>query len=616
MWRKFLIVCLFSTLPWPWAESAVAGTGAAEAGREPRRIALVIGNESYADLPLANPANDARAMSRTLRALGFEVLAYENASRRRMQAAILAFQQRLAAGGVGLFYFAGHGLRTAGQTWLLPVDAPTGSPARLLADGIDLRSVLDKMSGPRPDKLNLLILDTCLNDPFQADGAGSPTVPEQTVIAYATAPGAFAADGARHGLYTAALLKAMFTPGLGLDEVFRGVQSAVSRASNGQQIPWLASAQPAAARAFRFVPSAPGPGLPPVVASTGDATMLAPHSRGILPKDSAEQYELTFWESIKDSAHASDYEAYLQAYPNGRFATLARARIERLRAAAPKAAAPVERAQAAADRAPAPPAAKAASERVPAAAPGKPSASAGGIREIRDCPLCPILLTLPGGAFTMGSNSDDPSEKPAHSVTIGEPFAIGKYEVTTEQWNACVAADACPRIATMAGAPGNSPARDVSWDDAVQYAKWLEKASGKPYRLPSEAEWEFAARGGATTRYWWGEQMRPGNANCKGCGEPWQAGAPATVGSFAANPHGLHDMNGSVWEWVGDCWHNSFQGAPADGRAWNNPDCRVRVIRGGSWREGASYMLSSTRFKYDASVRHSQNGFRVARELK
>ncbi|HEX7648715.1 MAG TPA: SUMF1/EgtB/PvdO family nonheme iron enzyme, partial [Noviherbaspirillum sp.] len=159
-------------------------------------------------------------------------------------------------------------------------------------------------------------------------------------------------------------------------------------------------------------------------------------------------------------------------------------------------------------------------------------------------------------------------------------------------------------------------ARDLSWDDAQQYVKWLSKTTGKAYRLPTEAEWEYAARGGTSTRYWWGEQMRTGMANCKDCGEPWQKDAPAAVGSFAANPFGLHDVNGSVWEWVADCWHNSYKGAPTDGKAWDEPNCRTRVIRGGSWRDGASYMPSSTRFKYDASVRYSQNGFRVARAVE
>lgn len=363
--------------------------------------------------------------------------------------------------------------------------------------------------------------------------------------------------------------------------------------------------------------------LVPVDADNHSATIIL---AGVLPKDSAEQYELTFWESIKDSTHASDYEAYLQTYPKGRFAALARARIERLRAAAPKAEATPERASPTSPpKVPqerARPAAKAPPERArpaPATPPPLPEKSptvSAAVSELKDCPTCPVLIKLPGRAsFMMGSNSDDPSEKPAHRVSIGTPFGIGKYEVSVEQWNACADADACPRVATDT-ASKNSPARDVSWDNAQQYVNWLSKISGKPYRLPTEAEWEYAARGGTSTRYWWGEQMRTGTANCKDCGQPWRQDGPANVGSFASNPYGLYDMNGSVWEWVGDCWHNSYIGAPSDGRAWDEPNCLVRVIRGGSWREGANYMASSTRFKYDASVRNSQNGFRVARDLK
>ena len=334
---------------------------------------------------------------------------------------------------------------------------------------------------------------------------------------------------------------------------------------------------------------------------------------GVLPKDSAEQYELTFWESIQDSNHASDYEAYLKAYPNGRFAPLAKARIERLRAAAPKGGTPTEGARPPPAAKPAPVPKGAPEQARPAPAPAE-KAPATGASEVKDCATCPELITLPAGAFTMGSNSSDPSEKPAHKVSIKTPFAIGKYEVTVEQWDACVNAGACPRVTNDGNRPKNTPVRDVSWDDAQQYVKWLTKLTGKPYRLPTEAEWEYAVRGGTSTRYWWGEQMRKGTANCKDCGEPWQQDAPAPVGSFSANPYGLYDMNGSVWEWVSDCWHNSYKGAPSDGRNWDEANCRMRVIRGGSWREGASYMLSSTRFKYDASVRQSQNGFRVARD--
>ncbi|MBN3767803.1 formylglycine-generating enzyme family protein, partial [Burkholderia sp. Ac-20365] len=250
----------------------------------------------------------------------------------------------------------------------------------------------------------------------------------------------------------------------------------------------------------------------------------------------------------------------------------------------------------------------------PAPAPAAAKAATGG--ESKDCAACPAMISLPAGSFTMGSNSDDPSEKPPHHVTISAPFAIGKYEVTVEQWNACADVNGCPKLTPENNSAKNAPARDLSWDDTQAYVKWLSKVTGKTYRLPTEAEWEYANRAGTTTKYWWGDAMRKGMANCKDCGDPYHKEAPEPVGTFAANPNGLYDMNGSVWEWVGDCWHNSYQGAPNDGRAWDAPGCNTRVIRGGSWREGNDYMLSSTRFKYSQSVRQSQDGFRVVKELK
>jgi formylglycine-generating enzyme required for sulfatase activity len=367
--------------------------------------------------------------------------------------------------------------------------------------------------------------------------------------------------------------------------------------------------------------------MAPVFATGGVAQSSVPDMKlaGVVPKNSAEQFEMAFWESIKDSSHVSDYEAYLKAYPKGRFVTLAQARIARLRAAGEKPA-PV------ASTAPAAPAAKPARAPAKAAAarktiakaappdedePTPPTSGEGAARaEIKDCATCPALVSLSSGSFTMGSNSSDPSEKPAHRVTLGHPFAIGKYEVTVEEWNACVEGGACQRVGQYASPNPKAPIRDVSWDDAQLYLKWLSSSNGKKYRLPSEAEWEYAARGGTTTRYWWGDQMVTGKANCKDCGPPWQIEGPANAGSFAANPYGIYDMNGSVWEWVDDCWHASFKDAPADGAAWDQPNCSMRVIRGGSWREPATYMVSSTRFKYDAGVRHSQNGFRVARDLE
>lgn len=376
---------------------------------------------------------------------------------------------------------------------------------------------------------------------------------------------------------------------------------------------------------------------------------------GLMPKDTSQEYEITFWNSIKDSQYASDYEAYLKAYPNGRFAPLAQARLARLRAeaskppaasaapatstmhaaSAPAAAAPAPvsaptpapqakttppppPAQTKAAPASAPPVAATATAAAAAAVAAKanPAISKPGPHDIQDCPACPVLIAVTPGNFTMGIDNDDASERPAHRVTISHSYALAKYAVTVAQWNACVAASACPRLSNEINASPNAPVRDLSWDDAQQYVKWLSKMSGKPYRLPTEAEWEYAARAGTETRYWWGNDMRKGTANCKDCGPPWRVEAPSDVGSFPANAFGFYDMAGGVWEWVSDCWHNSYKNAPNDGHSWDEPNCQTRVIRGGSWRDGAGYMLAATRFKYDSSVRYEANGFRVARDMK
>ena len=234
----------------------------------------------------------------------------------------------------------------------------------------------------------------------------------------------------------------------------------------------------------------------------------------------------------------------------------------------------------------------------PASTPGTPPASA--VRE-------PEMNTIRGGSFTMGSN-DDVTEKPTHQVTI-KPFAISKYPISIRDWNECAAAKACAFVAT---GRDDAPVTNVSWSDAKQFVAWLAGATRKAYRLPSEAEWEYAARGGTQTKYWWGDQFQPGMANCKNCNDVAAAEQPIKVGSFKPNPFGLYDMGGSVDQWVEDCWHKNYQGAPADGSAWVEGECASHVIRSGSWKNDARYVRPSNRDGYDTNVRYPTHGFRVA----
>jgi formylglycine-generating enzyme required for sulfatase activity len=242
----------------------------------------------------------------------------------------------------------------------------------------------------------------------------------------------------------------------------------------------------------------------------------------------------------------------------------------------------------------------------------KPSA----VKTFKDCDACPEMIALPAGSFTMGSKSGDLSEAPPHRVHIGYSFAISRFEITAAEWKACFTDGGCDYLPKRKGMTAASPVHNLSWLDARQYVKWLSKKTGKKYRLPSEAEWEYAARAGTKTEYWWGNAVGEGNANCKNCGGDWNRKRPAVVDSYGANPFGLQGMNGSVWEWVADCWFDSYKGAPHDGSARDRKDCQSRVLRGGSWRNDASYARSAGRFTYDHDVRYVLNGFRVVRSMK
>lgn len=225
----------------------------------------------------------------------------------------------------------------------------------------------------------------------------------------------------------------------------------------------------------------------------------------------------------------------------------------------------------------------------------------------RDCPHCPEMVRVASGTFTMGSNEDS-TEKPVREVTVA-PFAIGRSPVTVGEWRACAAAKACDYEPS---GEDDLPVSNVSWDDAQQYVRWLAQVTSKPYRLPSEAEWEYAARGGTATPYWWGSHMVPGVASCKGCGGPYDSSKPTRVGLFPANAFGLQDVSGSVSQWVADCWQTNYQKTPRDGSAWTTPKCRERVLRGGSWRNGPGDLRVASRAYYEASVRYPTHGFRVA----
>lgn len=274
------------------------------------RVALVMGNAAYRDQPLRNPVNDARAMARTLRELGFDVMEVLDADKRRMETAVLEFGKKLSPQGVGLFFYAGHGLQVKGRNYLVPVDARIDSEAATRVVSVDVELLLEQMADAR-NGANVVILDACRNNPFErrlrgsSQGLAAIDAARGTLVAYATAPGAVAADGeGTHGLYTDELLKALRVPGLKIEEVFKRVRVEVSRRSNGAQTPWESSSLTGDLVVNVTVQAAPAAAVP----ATADRDAL-------------------FWATIKDSRDRADFEAYLKQFPDGTFADLARRRL-------------------------------------------------------------------------------------------------------------------------------------------------------------------------------------------------------------------------------------------------------------------------------------------------
>ena len=240
----------------------------------------------------------------------------------------------------------------------------------------------------------------------------------------------------------------------------------------------------------------------------------------------------------------------------------------------------------------------------------------------QDCAHCPEMVVVTEGSYLMGSPSaaEDrwEDEGPSHRVTIPRPFAAGRYEVTFAQWDACHREGGCSHAPGDAGwGRENRPAIHVSWKDAQQYVGWLSEKTGRPYRLLSEAEWEYAARAGTDSSYFWGEEPGQGHANCSRCGSDWDGRSTSPAGSFAPNGFGLFDMLGNVWEWVEDCGHRNYERAPSDGSAWvRRGDCRFRMLRGGSWEDAPSRVRSAFRHWESADTRNDVIGFRVATTLR
>jgi formylglycine-generating enzyme required for sulfatase activity len=613
--------------------------GIQKASQSERRIALVIGNSNYSESPLLNPANDARDMAQTLRGLGFEVIHGENLSQNDMKRNMRAFGDKIRNGGVGLFYYAGHGIQISGRNYLIPIGAAISNEEEVEYESVDVGLVLAQMENAR-NRLNIVILDACRNNPFARSfrstqkGLASIDAPGGTIIAYATAPGSVASDGTgRNGLYTQELLKHIQMSELNIEQVFKQVRIAVRSKTQGKQIPWESSSLEGD---FYFSASVPKPDA--IKSNTSPAFDPA-------------SIELSFWESIKNSGDADDFKAYLEKYPGGAFVALARNKIRSLETSSK------------------PPATN---PNVPVGSKPKTGTgasplplrgfefdtvmvnSSGSVTNRRkgqaqyfteDISGVPLeMVEIPGGTFLIGTASGDVGkvaaeckryipddskwqvdewvkwETPQHTVKVPSLY-MGKFEVTQAQWRAV---SRLPKvIRDLPSDPSkfkgdNLPVEWVSWEDAVEFCERLSRSTGRQYRLPTEAEWEYACRAGATTQFAFGDTITPELVNYHG-NYPYGAASKgsyrqqtmAVGGLGIANAFGLFDVHGNVWEWCLDTWHRNYDGAPGDGSVWEGGDTYSRVVRGGSWKDFGCGCRAAYRFAITPVFRLNYVGFRL-----
>jgi uncharacterized caspase-like protein len=483
----------------PQRNLTVDKSGAAE-----NRVALVIGNAAYKSGPLVNPVNDARAMAKRLRSLGFDVVLRENLKQREIGGVYREFRSKITPGGVALVFYAGHGIQFKGQNYFPATDADISSEEDVPLQSLNLGNLLDNMEEAKAG-VSLVFLDACRDNPFarrfrsSSRGLAKVEAASGTLIHYATRPGSVASDGdGQNGTYTEALLALMSEPSVPVELMLKRVANNVVAKTKGKQEPWV---EGSLRGDFYFRPVAGGTsGAVPQPAVPVDLTTV----------------EISFWESIKSSTDAEDYQSYLNRFPNGQFVELAERRMKKKPAMVNDAAS---------------------------------SATPTSVTIIKDCVGCPEMVPIPG-----------------------KNIAIGKTEVTQGQWRIVMQSD--PPELKFKGCD-DCPVENVNWNDAQDFIGKLNLKTGKNYRLPSESEWEYACRAGGRNEYCGSD-----NADSVAWHSGNSGQRTHSVGGKQANAWGLYDMSGNVWEFTQDCWEGNCEQRVLRGGSWDySPQFAQTIVR-------------------------------------
>jgi formylglycine-generating enzyme required for sulfatase activity len=560
-----------------FAGLVIALSSRAEAPTEPR-FALVIGNSAYRQTgwALENPARDAALVANALSSVGFKVDTVIDATEAQMEDAFAAHGARLKAAGpsaVGLIYYAGHGVQSQGLNYLVPVDSSARSEQDIWRQAPRLGDALRYVEDAG-NSVNFVILDACRNNPLPSStrsaGGGLAEVKPAAglLISYSTAPGYVAYDGeGGNSAFATALAETLSTRNLIAEQVFKRVADRVRQSTNGLQNPFYNSGLTGAD--FCFAGCNGGPTPAPVAASAGGRLPnIASASRSTAETQAPTPGLKTGFTAVSDLLRDTSFAA---------------------------------------------------------------AAVGSGISErtFKDCLDCPEMIALPAGTFTMGSPETEVDRKdgegPQWRVNV-DTFAVSATEITWANVKACRDGGGCADIKADAETRSEQwlqpafPVVNITWPEAQSYIAWLNtQVTGEPYRLLSEAEWEYAARAGTQTAFYTGDALPGDAANFNATrvynGSP-KGGWPRTLmpaRTYAPNPFGLYEMHGNAAEWVEDCWYSNYLGRTGDASAQQKSNCRTHGVRGGSWEKIPSYVRSAYRDAYPDTGRSDGIGFRVAR---
>ena len=583
--KKFLFFSFITILG--FFPGLASSTWGAPSSPTERRIALVIGNGSYTNAPLKNPVNDASDMAAKLEACGFKVTKSLNADRAKMREVVREFEHQLRKGGVGLFFFAGHGIQVNGRNYLVPVGASIHEEYEIDDECLKVSSVLRAMEYAG-NRLNIIVLDACRDNPFarsfrsSKSGLAKMDAPTGSLLAYATSPGSVASDGTgRNGIYTGRILELMQKPGLEVLSLFRLVRVGVMSDTGNKQVPWESTSLTGE---FYFVPAQAEKDKPAAAAQEN-----APAAGGE--------------EALVEVAAAAPPDATPIDLGASKGLTVKRT-DKPARAGVP------QDSLSAMDKAPALTGAVEEKQTAALSAKSRGEEDLSNKKKFTNSIGMEFVL-IPPGAFKMGSPESErfrlKSEK-AHDVKITIPYFLQTTEVTQKQWKEIMGYN--PSYFKDCE---DCPVENVTYHDVLQFLKKLnEKEGTEYYRLPTEAEWEFGGRADSDAAWFFGaspsrlEEFAWFHFNSKGKTNP--------VGAKRPNSLGLYDMSGNVYEWCLD-WYGKYpeteEKDPLGPATGSN-----RVMRGGSWLDRPGFTRMGFRGMNIPNYRGNYIGFRVARDAR